>query len=66
MRAIVINGCCKAEDLQVSEIPVPKVRPGWVLEKIHAAGLNHSEAQLRMFEADNDYINTQTRRCPMR
>lgn len=58
MRAIVINGCCKAEDLQVSEIPVPKVRPGWVLLKIHAAGLNHSEALLRMFEADNDYINT--------
>ena len=58
MKAIVINGCCKAEDLQVNEIPVPKVRPGWVLVKVHAAGLNHSEALLRMFEADNDYINT--------
>lgn len=58
MRAIVINGCCKAEDLHVSEIPVPEVRPGWVLVKIHAAGLNHSEALLRMFEADNDYIHT--------
>ncbi len=58
MRAIVINGCCKAEDLQVSEVPVPKVRPGWVLVRIHAAGLNHSEALLRMYEADNDYINT--------
>lgn len=58
MKAIVINGCCKAENLHVSEIPVPAVRPGWVLIKIHAAGLNHSEALLRMFEADNDYINT--------
>ncbi|MBQ9191715.1 MAG: zinc-binding dehydrogenase [Bacteroidaceae bacterium] len=58
MKAIVINGCCRAEDLQVSEVPVPEVRPGWVLVKIHAAGLNHSEALLRMFEADNDYINT--------
>lgn len=58
MKAIVINGCCKAEDLKVSEIPIPKVRPGWVLVKIHAAGLNHSEAILRMYEADNDYINT--------
>ena len=58
MKAIVINGCCKAEDLQVSEIHVPAVRPGWVLVKVHAAGLNHSEALLRMFEADNDYINT--------
>lgn len=58
MRAIVINGCCKAEDLHVSEIPVPEVRPGWVLVKIHAAGLNHSEALLRLYEADNDYIHT--------
>ena len=58
MKAIVIEKCCKAEDLKVSEIPVPQVRPGWVLVKVHAAGLNHSEALLRMFEADNDYINT--------
>ncbi len=58
MRAIVLNGCCKAEELQVSEIPIPRVRPGWVLVMVHAAGLNHSEALLRMFEADNDYINT--------
>ncbi|MDE5740239.1 MAG: zinc-binding dehydrogenase [Bacteroidaceae bacterium] len=58
MKAIVINGCCKAEDLQASEIPIPEVRKGWVLVKVYAAGLNHSEALLRMFEVDNDYINT--------
>lgn len=58
MKAIVVDKCCKAEDLRVSEIPIPKVKPGWVLVKVHAAGLNHSEALLRMFEADNDYINT--------
>ena len=58
MKAILIHVCCKAEDLKVSDIPVPKVRPGWVLVKVHAAGLNHSEAILRMYEADNDYINT--------
>ncbi|MBQ8047324.1 MAG: alcohol dehydrogenase catalytic domain-containing protein, partial [Prevotella sp.] len=58
MKAIVLEKCCKAEDLKVSEIPVPQVKPGWVLVKVHAAGLNHSEALLRMFEADNDYINT--------
>ena len=58
MKAIVINGCCKAEDLKVSEIPIPKVRNGWVLVKVYAAGLNHSEAILRMYEADSDYINT--------
>lgn len=58
MKAIVIDSCCKAEDLCVSDIPMPQVRPGWVLVKIYAAGLNHSEALLRMFEADNDYIQT--------
>ena len=58
MRAVVIDGCCKAEDLHVSEIPVPQVRPGWVLVKVKAAGLNHSEVLLRTAEADNDYINT--------
>ena len=42
--------------MKASEIPVPKVRSGWVLVKIHAAGLNHSEALLRMFEIENGYI----------
>ena len=58
MRAIVINGCCKATDLHVSQIAKPQVRPGWVLVKIHAAGLNHSEALLRLYEADSSYIQT--------
>ena len=42
--------------MQLTEIPIPTVREGWVLVKIHAIGLNHSEALLRMFEIDNDYI----------
>lgn len=58
MKAIVINGCCKAEELHISEIPVPQVKPGWVLVKVYAAGLNHSEALMRRFEADRDYIRT--------
>lgn len=58
MKAVVIEGCCAARDLQVSEIATPKACPGWVLVRIKAAGLNHSEALLRMTEASNDYINT--------
>lgn len=42
--------------MKVSEIPVPQAQPGWILVKIHAAGLNHSEALLQMFEIENDYI----------
>lgn len=44
--------------MKVAELPLPQVKPGWVLVKVFAAGLNHSEALLRMFEADNDYIAT--------
>ncbi|MBO6080821.1 MAG: zinc-binding dehydrogenase [Bacteroidales bacterium] len=56
MKAILIDQPCKSEELKISEIPVPEVRPGWVLVKIQAIGLNHSEALLRMFEIENDYI----------
>ena len=58
MKAIVIEKCCAAEELCVSELPMPQARPGWVVVKVMAAGLNHSESLLRQFEADNDYINT--------
>ena len=56
MKAIQLDHRCSAEEMKTSEIPVPEVRSGWVLVKIHAAGLNHSEALLRMFEIENDYI----------
>lgn len=58
MRAIVIDGCCEADALRVTEIPKPEARPGWVLIRVHVAGLNHSEVILRKYEADRDYINT--------
>ena len=58
MRAIVIHGTCKAEDLRVADIPIPQGRPGWVVIRIHAAGMNHSEAILRLYEADREYIHT--------
>lgn len=50
MKAIFLDHPCSAEEMRISEIPVPEVRPGWVLVKIQAIGLNHSEALLRMFE----------------
>ncbi len=56
MKAIVLTSRCTASEMKVSDIPVPEVKPGWVLVKIQAAGLNHSEALLRMFEIENDYI----------
>ncbi len=58
MKAVLLSRPCSAEEMQLSEVPIPQVQPGWVLVKIHAAGLNHSEALLRMFEIENDYIRT--------
>ena len=58
MKAIVIERCCAAEELHVTQLPMPEARPGWVVVKVMAAGLNHSESLLRQLEADNPYINT--------
>ena len=56
MKAIIISHRCTATEMKVSDIPTPTTRPGWVLVKIRAAGLNHSEVLLRQFEIENDYI----------
>ena len=56
MKAIVLTHSCKAEELSISEILIPEVRPGWVLVRVKAIGINHSEVLLRQFEVDNDYI----------
>lgn len=56
MKAVLIDRSCSAKELNISEIPTPKVKSGWVLVRIYAVGLNHSEALLRMFEIENDYI----------
>ena len=57
MKAVVINETCKAEDLKVSEIEIPKIKPNWVLVKVKSFGINRSEIILREYEADEDYIN---------
>jgi len=58
MRAVILNGTCKADKMKVSWIGMPVVKPGWVLVKVKAFGLNHSEIVLRQYEAEASYINT--------
>jgi alcohol dehydrogenase groES domain protein len=43
MKAIVIEKPCSANELKISEIPVPKIKSGHVLIKINAFGINRSE-----------------------
>ena len=56
MKAVVLDQPTKGEDVVLSEIPIPEVRPGWVLVKVKAFGMNHSEQILREFEIENSYI----------
>lgn len=56
MRAVVLNKITKSEEIVLSEFPIPQVKLGWVLVKIGAFGLNHSEQILRLNEIQADYI----------
>lgn len=56
MKAVVLTGPTKAEDVKLTDFPVPKVRPGWVLVKVRAFGMNHSEAILRRSEIRSNAI----------
>lgn len=56
MKAVVLTEPTFAKDIVLSHVPVPQVCPGWVLVKIKAFGLNHSEQLLRLSEIKADYI----------
>jgi len=56
MKAVLLDKITEGKDIVLSEYPIPEVRPGWVLVKVKAFGLNHSEKLLRMNEIRADYI----------
>lgn len=56
MKAVVLTEPTKAEEVRLTDCPVPQVRPGWVLVKVRAFGMNHSEQILRRNEILADYI----------
>ncbi len=56
MKAIVLYKTCSARELTVSEIPLPEVKPGWVLVRVKAFGLNRSELMMREYEGNAPYI----------
>ena len=56
MKAVLLDKITEGRDIVLSECPVPAVRPGWVLGKVRAFGLNHSEKLLRRNEIRADYI----------
>ena len=56
MKAVVLDKITEGKDIVLSEVPIPEVRPGWVLVKVKAFGLNQSEKLLRLNEIRADYI----------
>jgi NADPH:quinone reductase and related Zn-dependent oxidoreductases len=56
MKAVVLHGTCEAEELAVREVSVPQVRPGWVLVRVRAFGINRSEVLVRSIEAGMEHI----------
>ena len=56
MKAVVLNGITPAEQVKLTDVPVPTVKPGWVLVKVRAFGMNHSEQVLRLQEIEAPYI----------
>src|SRR5436309_9740679 len=48
MRAVVLDAPGPPESLRIRELPVPKPRPGWVLIRVKAFGINRSELHTRL------------------
>lgn len=48
MRAVVLDAPGPSEALTIRTIPIPEPKPGWVLIKVKAFGLNRSELHTRM------------------
>lgn len=57
MKAVVLRDITNSDDIVLEEIEIPKARKGWVLVKILAFGMNHSELVLRVNEIRADYIS---------
>ena len=56
MRAVVLTEPTPVEAVRLTTCPVPQVCPGWVLVRVKAFGMNHSEQILRLSEIEADYI----------
>ncbi|NNC78795.1 MAG: zinc-binding dehydrogenase, partial [Acidimicrobiales bacterium] len=52
MRAVVLDAPGPPEALTIRDVPVPEPKPGWVLIKVKAFGLNRSELHTRLGLAD--------------
>jgi NADPH:quinone reductase len=52
MRAVVLTEPGPVANLELRELPIPEPKPGWVLIRVRAFGLNRSELHLRLGYAE--------------
>ena len=56
MKAVKLYKSCEAKDIKIEDVEIPKAKENWVVVKVMAFGMNHSEALFRKFEIDNDFF----------
>lgn len=56
MKAVLLTESTAAKDIVLRQCAIPEVKSGWVLIRIKAFGLNHSEQILRQSEISANYI----------
>lgn len=56
MRAVLLTKPIEAKDIVLTECTIPEMKSGWVLVRVKAFGLNHSEQILRKSEIYANYI----------
>lgn len=56
MKAVILTKPTKSSEIQLADYDIPKAKPGWVLIRIKAFGMNHSEQILRKSEISAPYI----------
>lgn len=56
MRAVLLSEPTEVNNVLLKDCAIPEVKDGWVLVKIKAFGMNHSEQILRQHEIKADYI----------
>ena len=55
MRAVVIDHPGDPKVLELRTVPIPKPRPGWVLIRVRAFGLNRSELHFRQVASTGSF-----------
>lgn len=56
MKAVTLTQPIKGSEIRLSKCEIPKVKSSWVLVRIKAFGINHSEQILRKYEISAPYI----------